>query len=57
MLFRSIVDQEAGLRGGGLVVPVILFDELFEVGEFLGGEDEGLGVDTGFVGLSNLTTR
>jgi hypothetical protein len=32
-------------------VPVILFDELFEVGEFLGGEDEGLGVDAGFEGV------
>jgi hypothetical protein len=48
---NEIVDQEAGFRGGGLVVPVILFDELFEVGEFLGGEDEGLGVDAGFDGV------
>jgi hypothetical protein len=47
----EIVDQEAGFRGGGLVVPVILFDELFEIGEFLGGEDEGLGVDAGFEGV------
>jgi hypothetical protein len=47
----EIVDQEAGFRGGGLVVPVILFDELFEVGEFLDGEDEGLGVDAGFEGV------
>jgi hypothetical protein len=48
---NEIVDEEAGFRGGGLVVPVILFDELFEVGEFLGGEDEGLGVDAGFEGV------
>jgi hypothetical protein len=27
------------------VVAVILLDEEFEVGDFLGGEDEGLGVD------------
>ena len=47
----EIVDQEAGFRGDGLVVPAILFDELFEIGEFLGGEDEGLGVDAGFEGV------
>jgi hypothetical protein len=48
---NEIVDEEAGLRGGWLVVPVILFDELFEIGESLGGEDEGLGVDAGFEGV------
>jgi hypothetical protein len=34
-----------------LVVEVIVFGELFEVGEVLGGEDEGLGVDAGFEGV------
>ena len=30
---------------------VVLVDELLEVGELLGREDEGLGVDTGFEGI------
>jgi len=47
----EVVDVGAGDWGGGAVVGVVGFDELFEVGEFLGGEDEGLGVEAGFEGI------
>jgi len=33
------------------VALVVLVDELLEVGEFLGGEDEGFGMDAGFEGV------
>jgi len=47
----EIVEQEAGLGGGGLMVLVILFDELLEVGELFGFEYERFGVDAGFEGV------
>jgi hypothetical protein len=47
----EIVDEGSGFGGGGMVVLVILFDEEFEIGEFLRGEEEGLGVDAGFEGV------
>ena len=53
----EVVEQDAGFRGGGAVALVELVDELLEVGEVLGGEDEGLGMDAGFVGLFKFTTR
>jgi hypothetical protein len=31
-----------------MVVVVVVFDELIELGEVFGGEDEGFGVDAGF---------
>jgi hypothetical protein len=33
------------------VALVVLVDELLEVGEYLGGEDEGFGMDAGFEGV------
>jgi len=33
------------------VALVVVVDELLEVGEFFGGEDEGFGVDAGFEGI------
>jgi hypothetical protein len=47
----EVVEQEAGFGGGGTVALVVLVDELLEVGEFLGGEDEGFGMDAGFEGV------
>jgi hypothetical protein len=47
----ELVDQAAGVGGGGLVVLVEVGGELFEVGEVFGGEDEGFGVDAGFEGV------
>src|SRR5258708_6533359 len=47
----ELVDGEAGFGGGGGVAVVVLGDELLEVGELFGGEDEGLGVDAGFQGV------
>jgi hypothetical protein len=47
----EVVYEGAGVGGGGVMVVVILFDEEFEIGEFLGGEDEGFGVDAGFEGI------
>ena len=47
----EVVDEGAGFGGGGIVALVVFVDELLEVGEFLGGEDEGLGVDAGFEGI------
>ena len=47
----KVVNEGAGFGGGGIVTLVVLVDELLEVGEFLGGEDEGLGVDAGFEGI------
>ena len=42
------VDENAGLRGDGMVLPVELLDELVEF--FLGfaADDEGFGVESGF---------
>ena len=37
--------------GGGRGALVVLVDELLEVGEFLGGKDEGFGMDAGFEGV------
>ena len=47
----EVVEQEAGFGGSGVVTLVVLVDELLEVGEVLGGEDEGLGMDAGFEGV------
>ena len=47
----KVVDEGAGFGGGGIVALVVFVDELLEVGEFFGGEDEGLGVDAGFEGI------
>jgi hypothetical protein len=47
----EVVEQDAGFGGGGVVVLVELVDELLEVGDLFGGEDEGLGVDAGFEGI------
>ena len=44
----EVVDERAGFGAGGMVVLVVLLDEEFEVGEFLGGEEEGFCVDAGF---------
>ena len=47
----EVVNEGASFRGGGIVVLVVLVDEEFEIGEFFGGQDEGLGVDAGFQGV------
>jgi hypothetical protein len=47
----DVVEQEAGFGGGGAVALVVLVDELLEVGEVLGGEDEGFGMNAGFEGV------
>ena len=47
----DLVEIEAGFGGVGLVAAVVVVDELLEVGEFLGGENEGFGVDAGFEGI------
>jgi hypothetical protein len=47
----EVVEHDAGFGGGGVVALVILVDELLEVGEVLGGEDEGFGMDAGFEGV------
>jgi hypothetical protein len=47
----EVVEQEAGFGGSGVVALVVLVDELVEIGEFLSGEDEGLGMDAGFEGV------
>ena len=47
----QVVHEGSGFGGGGIVALVVFVDELLEVGEFLGGEDEGLGVDAGFEGI------
>jgi hypothetical protein len=44
----EFVDEGAGVGVGGMVVVVVVFDELIELGEVFGGEDEGFGVDAGF---------
>jgi hypothetical protein len=36
------------------VALVVFFDEQLEIGEFLGREDEGFGVDAGFHGVFSL---
>ena len=36
----KVVDQGAGFGGGWIVALVVFVDELLEVGEFFGGEDE-----------------
>jgi hypothetical protein len=47
----KVVDEAAGIGGGGLVVLVVVFGELVEVGKVFGREDEGLAVDAGFEGV------
>jgi hypothetical protein len=47
----QVVDEEAGFGGGGVVALVILVDELFDVGDLFGGEDEGFGMEAGFEGV------
>jgi hypothetical protein len=47
----EVVDERAGVGGSGAVVAVVVFDELLEVGELFGGEDEGFGVYAGFEGV------
>jgi len=47
----EVVEQDAGFGGGGVVAVVVLGGELLEVGEVLGREDEGFGVDAGFEGV------
>jgi len=47
----EVIDERTGFRGGWIVALVPLFDQLFEVGEFFGGEEEGFGVDAGFEGI------
>src|ERR1017187_6228508 len=47
----EVVDETAGIGGGGAMVLVVVFNELFEVGKFLGREDEGFGVEAGFEGV------
>ena len=53
----QVVEASAGFGGGGAVVLVILVDELLEIDDFFGWEDEGFGVDAGFIGLFTLETR
>ena len=47
----EVVNEAAGFGGGRVVELVILVDEALEVGELLGGEDEGFGVEAGFEGV------
>src|ERR1035441_10687300 len=47
----EVVDETAGVGGGRAVVAVVGVDEIFEVGEFFGGKDEGLGMEAGFEGV------
>jgi hypothetical protein len=47
----NFIEVEAGFGGIGLVAVVVVVDELLEIGEFLGGEDEGFGVNAGFEGI------
>ena len=47
----DFIEVEGRLGGVGLVALVVVVYELLEVGEFLGGEDEGFGVDAGFEGI------
>ena len=53
----EVVDVEALFGVGGVVVEVAVLNELLEVGGVLAGEEEGFGVDAGFVGPSNLATH
>jgi hypothetical protein len=53
----EVVDVESGFGGGGAVALEVLVDELFEVGGVFGREDEGFGVNAGFIGPSNLETH
>jgi hypothetical protein len=47
----EVVEEAAGFGCGGMVALVILVDEELEVGELLVGEEEGLGVESGFEGI------
>ena len=52
----EVIDEGAGVGGGGAMVLVVVFDELFEIGELFGVQDKGFGVDAGFIGPSHLET-
>ena len=47
----EVVEEAACFGGGRMVELVILVDEELEVGAFLVGEEEGLGVESGFEGV------
>src|SRR5260370_20557594 len=47
----EIIDENAGFGGGGTETLVTVLDELLELGDVFGGEDEGFGVDAGFEGI------
>ena len=47
----KVVHEGAGFGGGGIVAGVVFVDELLEVSELLGREDEGFRVDAGFEGI------
>jgi hypothetical protein len=47
----DFVEHDASFGGGGVVAVVELVDQEFEIGEVLGGEDEGFGMDAGFEGV------
>jgi hypothetical protein len=48
----DLVEVEAGFGGVGVVALVVVVDELLEVGQLFGGEDEGFGMDAGFEGVN-----
>ena len=47
----DFVEVKAGFGGVGVVTLVVVGDELLEIGEFFGREDEGFGVDAGLQGI------
>jgi hypothetical protein len=47
----EVVHEGSGFGGGGIVGVVVFVDQLFEIGEFFGREEKGLGVDAGFEGV------
>src|SRR5271167_2826829 len=48
---RKLVDEAAGIGGGGMEAAVGVLDEFLELGWVFGGKDEGFGVDAGFEGI------
>jgi hypothetical protein len=48
---NEVVDETAGIGGGGAVLLVVVFDELLEVGDVFVGEDEGFSVNAGLEGV------